>query len=605
MRNFTNKYLFYTLKTPAPPKVKFNLQDILYFFVFVKPVWKLGAVCFLLSLIPTIIGSFSPLGGKVLIDFVLMKGDVSHLEKLLSSLYLGFLITPVRYILGSLTLVMLCMILAGLVMGLVNIIDQILMTKFRQEITYSVQVQLFDRILRFPLSFIKKQQVGYLMSRATSDVNIIQSIFSSYIVSLVNSFIRLCLSFTILYTLNIKMCLIIVSVVPLNLLINRFYMKKMTSISYASFEESARLSSDLQEVLSGMEVIKSHAAEERELHKITGKLRTVFNLSFKSSLLGSVSGYIMGNLNRIMMLVITWLAAREVMHKSISIGDLTAFVAYAGTVSGNLGTFFSTIINVQPALVSFSRLLEMFRVIPEYERDEQGKQYLVPVHLKGEILFDNVTFSYKPQEPVLKNIFCTVHPGDIIALTGVTGAGKTTLINLILKFNIPQNGTIYLDGNKLSDIDPRWLRSQIGIVSQDIFLFNDTIEHNIKYSNPHAPFEEVVHVAQQAHIHHEIERFENGYNTIVGERGIKLSVGQRQRISLARAFLKNAPLLIFDEPTSALDPETEQLLKDSLWQLTHGRTTFIITHHLSMVDIATRIFHLADGRILERPGKNG
>ncbi|MCX5903367.1 MAG: ABC transporter ATP-binding protein, partial [Proteobacteria bacterium] len=289
---------------------------------------------------------------------------------------------------------------------------------------------------------------------------------------------------------------------------------------------------------------------------------------------------------------------------SISIGDLTAFVAYAGTVSVNLGGFFDTIINVQPALVSFSRVIEMFRVIPEYDKDGLDKHYLVPAHCKGEILFDNVTFSYKPQEPVLKNISCTIHPGDIIALTGLTGAGKTTFINLILKFNLPQNGTIYLDGNKLSDIDPRWLRSQIGIVSQDIFLFNDTIEHNIKYGNPHAPFEEVVHVAQQAHIHHEIERFENGYNTIVGERGIKLSVGQRQRISLARAFLKKAPLLIFDEPTSALDPETENLLKDSLWQLTRGRTTFIITHHQSRVDIATRIFHLSEGGILERPFRN-
>ena len=600
MRNKIQNKLYQDVKTPPPPKIKFNFNDIVYFFVFVKPVWKLGAVCFLLSLIPTFIGSLSPLGGKVLIDFVLMKKDVSQLEKLLSSLYLGFLITPVHYILGSLTLVMLSMMLAGLLMGLVNIIEQVLLTKFRQEITYSVQVQLFDRILRFPLSFIKNQQVGYLMSRATNDVNIIQSIFSNYILSLANSFIRLCLSFTILYRLNIKMCLIIVSVVPLNLLINRFYMKKMTSISYASVEESARLSSNLQEVLSGMEVIKSHAAEERELHKITGKLRTVFDLGFKSSLIGSVSGYVMNNLNRIMMLLITWFAAREVINKTISIGDLTAFVAYAGTVSGNLGGFFSTIINVQPALVSFSRLLEMFRIIPEYEKDGRDKHYLVPAHLKGEILFDTVTFSYKPQEPVLENISCTVHSGDIIALTGMTGAGKTTFINLILKFNLPQNGTIYLDGNKLSEIDPRWLRSQIGIVSQDIFLFNDTIEHNIKYGDPSASFEDVVRAAEQAHIHHEIERFENGYNTIVGERGIKLSVGQRQRISLARAFLKNAPLLIFDEPTSALDGETEEFLKASLLQLTRGRTTFIITHHLSMVDISTRVFHIADGIIIEK-----
>jgi subfamily B ATP-binding cassette protein MsbA len=253
-------------------------------------------------------------------------------------------------------------------------------------------------------------------------------------------------------------------------------------------------------------------------------------------------------------------------------------------------------ISLQPIFASLERLTEIFRLVPEFKKEEKLAKFDKVI---GEIRFKNVSFSYEEGQPVLENISFTTHPGEIIALVGPSGSGKTTLINLILKFYTPQSGSIYFDGLDLKEISPKWLREQIGVVSQEVFLFNDTIERNIKYGKPNATKEEAIDVAKMANIHEDIEGFANKYETEIGERGIRLSAGQRQRISIARAFLKNPPILIFDEPTSALDADTESLIKDSLKKLTGNRTTFIIAHRLSIIDIAHKILVIEKGKIVE------
>jgi subfamily B ATP-binding cassette protein MsbA len=298
-------------------------------------------------------------------------------------------------------------------------------------------------------------------------------------------------------------------------------------------------------------------------------------------------------------LAVMWFGASEIQNGRMTIGDYVVFMTYTLTLTGTTGSIFYAYTSIQPTLASLDRLVEMFKIVPEYDRDQKGKLLIIPDKIYGEIKYENVSFSYEVNKPVLTDICFTARQGETIALVGPSGAGKTTLVNLMLKFYSPQNGRIFLDGKDLKDIDPVWLRRQISIVSQDIFLFDDTIENNIKYGRPSASHEEVIEAAKMARIHGDIMQMPNGYDTKVGERGMKLSTGQRQRVSIARAFLKNSPILIFDEPTSALDVETEQAIKESLKELVEGKTTFIISHRMTMVDVADRILVVSEGKIVQ------
>ncbi|WP_243668850.1 ATP-binding cassette domain-containing protein [Methanoculleus chikugoensis] len=224
----------------------------------------------------------------------------------------------------------------------------------------------------------------------------------------------------------------------------------------------------------------------------------------------------------------------------------------------------------------------------------------MPAVVQGRIEFSGVRFGYTESEPVLADVTFVAHPGEVVAVVGRTGAGKTTLANLILRAFAPQEGTITLDGRDLASLDPRWLRRQVSLVSQDLFLFHTTIEENIRYSRPEATFEEVVKAARKAQIHDEIMGgFPDGYRTIVGERGTQLSVGQRQRVAIARAFLKDAPILILDEPTSALDMQTEEQICRTLRLLVRNRTTILITHRPSLLTLADRVLAVEGGRVRE------
>jgi subfamily B ATP-binding cassette protein MsbA len=309
-----------------------------------------------------------------------------------------------------------------------------------------------------------------------------------------------------------------------------------------------------------------------------------------------MSSAITSGIQFLLLLAVMYVGVHEIQRGAMTVGDFVAFLGYVLLMTGAVNSLFYTYLSFQPMLASLDRLKEMFSIVPEFERNKEKRKLYVPETFVGRIKFDNVSFAYD-KEPVLKNISFEVLPGEAVALVGPSGVGKTTMINLLLKLYTPQSGAIYLDGVDLNEIDHAWLRKQIGVVSQEIFLFNDTIESNIKYGKTDASHGEVVEAAKKAQIHDFIMGLPNGYDTVIGERGAKLSVGQRQRISIARAFLKNSPLIILDEPTSAIDTETESSIKESLKNLVKGKTTFIITHRISLTDITDKIVVIEDGSI--------
>ena len=589
-------YLKEILQKPESAEIKFRYRDILFFTQFTRPIWKLGAISLVLTVITTGLGSLLPLSGKVLIDFIIMKKGFQKVEHLLKSLNLESFIPITRHFLESINLVVLSMLIIGITIGLIGIIQRYLMLRFQQELTFNLQTTLFDHLLRFPMSFFKKKQTGYLVSRVSDDVDVLQYLFSQSLSQMVTSLFYLFFGIAILFTLSVKLSIISISILPVYIFINYYFAERLRSVSLSEMETSAQVSKDIQEVLSGVEVIKAYTAEEREVQKVSLRMRSAIHVKIKSMILSLLSNYSARASQLISTLLIMWFGVKEILKGSMTVGDYVAFTSYVIYLSSSINNLSMIHISLQPIFASLERLMEIFRLVPEFRKEEK---LVKPDKVNGEIRFEDVSFFYAEGQPVLENISFTAHPGEVIALVGPSGSGKTTLINLILKFYIPQSGSIYLDGHDLKEIDTKWLREQIGVVSQDVFLFNDTIEKNIKYGNPHATRDEVISTAKKANIHDEVEMLANKYDTEIGERGTRLSAGQRQRISIARAFLKNPPILIFDEPASALDADTESLIKESLKKLTRNRTTFIITHRLSMIDIAHKILVIDNGRIAE------
>jgi len=591
-------YFLVTLKRPEPVKVSFKLKDMLFYVRFVKPYWKPALAGFLLMFFSSGISAVSPLGGKVLIDNVLLKKDAADILSILNSLGLGALRPLVERVLGSLNLVVVTGLIFGLLMGVLSILQNLANFRFNTGVTFKVQTELFDRVLRYPLSIFKEKQTGYLMARLTGDVSAVQTFFSQYLLQFARTLLTPLFSFFILFHLNRRMTLLVLAIIPVNVLINYLVMVRARSLSYRQMEKNADISGDIQQALAGIEVVKSYGAEDREKTKVSGKMREVIDLQLRGLLLSSFAGYALQALNLGSRLLITWLCGREVLRGTMSIGDLTSFTLYSLQLTGQLGGIFNQVLSLQYLFLSMGRLHEMFAIAPETPGRESARRLLRPAEIRGRLQFRKVGFAYKNGPPVLKNVSLNIAPGEKIAVMGASGIGKTTLISLVLKFYAPLRGTILLDGRDLGEVDTDWLRARTAVVSQETFLFNDTVENNIKYGRPEATQAEVEEAARKAQVHEDILRMEKGYRTVVGERGAQLSIGQKQRISLARAFLKDPAVLILDEPTSALDRRTEESLGEALKAVARGRTTILITHRLPLLDIADRVFEFrAEGLV--------
>ncbi len=593
------QYLGEALRKPEAVS-EFRYRDTLFFLRFAKPAWKMGAVGLFLTIITSALGSVLPLSSKVLIDFVITKEGFRTLDDFLMSHNLGSLIPHLNNLLGSVNLVVLMIFAIGLCAGLTGLVRRYLVFRFQQEFTFTLQKALFDRLLRFPVSFFKKKQTGYVMSRVSDDLHALQILFSESLAEIAARLLYFLFGLAIVSVLSINLTLILLGVLPVYAFINYFFAKRLRSSGLEERETQAHISRDIQEVLAGVETVKAFRAEDTQMKKVSQRMGIAMSARIKSMVISIFSNYAAGGVQFASTLAIMWFGINEVLKGSMTIGDYVAFTAYMVVMASSVNTLFMFHIMLQPAFASMERLTEIFSMISETQEEEATKGNVYPpTKIRGEIRFENVSFSYEEGRPVLKDISFSASPGEIICLVGRSGAGKTTLVNLLLKFYPPESGSIFLDGHNLDEISTSWLRDRTAVVSQDVFLFDDTIANNIRYGNPGASDDEVKNAAIMADINHYISSLPEGYQTIIGERGIRLSAGQRQRISVARAFLRNPSILILDEPTSALDPQSEVLLKDSVTRLAEGKTTFIIAHRLSLAEISHRLLVLDHGMIVE------
>lgn len=456
---------------------------------------------------------------------------------------------------------------------------------------------LFQHLQKMSYGFFDKNKSGNLLSRLTNDLADVGELGGRGPNDLLVCSISMLGTMAMLLWMNPVLGGLIVVLLLLKVVHTVKMNVKMKKAFYANKEAMGELSAKAAESINGARLVKAFAMEQEDqkefMHKADDYLsarKTSFKI--RSYFMGSMLFF--SNFINIAILVVGSILIHKNMMK---FSDLVAFLLYVGMFMKPLMQLMGFTEMYQRGLAGYRRFYEIMEQKPDIIDKPEAKDIEVS---KGEIVFNDVTFGYEPERPIIKNLNLTIKPGETVAFVGSTGAGKTTIANLLLRFYEPQSGNITLDGVNITDIAQTSLRKNIGLVQQDVFLFSDSVSHNIGFGREGASNEEIQAAAASAAADDFIQQLPNGYDTEIGERGVRLSGGQKQRLAIARAFLKNPRVLVFDEATSALDNKTEKLIQEKLEQLSKGRTTLIIAHRLSTIQKADKIVVLKNGKVVEQ-----
>lgn len=464
---------------------------------------------------------------------------------------------------------------------------------FNQEVLTRIKKDLYHRLLRLPLSFFEQHQSGYLLSRV-NEVEGLSLFFSNTTVRLALSVLEFVFSLVILFALNWKLTLIALGILPLLYLATKHYSGTIRRLSREVMEKGAVISSRVQETLSGVDVVKVFSAEERETSRLHGLLDELKQINIQRTVRSTLSSELLGLVGALGGYVILWYSGWDIIRGSFTLGSYIAFSGYLARLYGPTQMLASAGLIFQPAFSALERYRELMEAAGE-ERKEAGKRV---ERLKGEIEFKDVYFSYDGQKPVFEGLNLRINSGEKVLIIGPNGSGKSTLMKLILGLYRAQSGKIMIDGINIEELSLASLRERISVVSQNVFLFNDTVWNNILYSRPEATETEVRQVVELSGAEEVIEKLEEGYNTVVGEMGKKLSGGERQKIALARALLKEADILIFDEATAHLDKESEVTIEGLVRDNFKAKTCLIISHKKWGIVGMDRVIELDKGRVI-------
>ncbi len=519
-------------------------------------------------------GLVLPASTKYLIDEVIVKGRTA-------------LLWQIALAAGAATLVQ--AVTSFSLSQVLGVAAQRAITEMRKK----VQAQ----IARLPVSYFDSTQTGKLISRIMNDAEGIRNLVGTGLVQLAGSFITAVVALCVLFWLNWRLTAITMLVLGLFGGALAYAFTRLRPLFRERGEIMAQLTGRLAESLGGIRIVKAYTAEKREeltfargAHKL---FRNIARSMTGVSATTAFSSVVIGAVGVVMILV----GGRSVVTGVMTLGDLFMYVLFTGLMAMPLIQFAAIGTQITEAFAGLERIREVLSMATE---DEEDATRAPLADVRGEIEFEHVSFEYDAGVPVLKDVSFKAAAGSTTALVGSSGSGKSTLTSLVMNFNRPATGTIKIDGQDLQTLKLRDFRSYLGVVMQDNFLFDGTVADNIGFSNPHATRAEIQAVSRIAHCEEFIEKFEQKYDTIVGERGVKLSGGQRQRIAIARAILADPKLLILDEATSSLDSESEALIQDGLRKLRRGRTTFVIAHRLSTIRSADQILVLEGGEIVER-----
>lgn len=561
------------------PLNKKNLASLQFFLPFFKPFYGLffiGMVCLLLSTATSLIFPYAI--GNIL-DVSLKKTG----EEFTKSMY-------------ELALFMLLILSAQAFFSFFRIIT---FTRVSEKVIASIRTQLYNHLIQMPMDFFHQQRVGDLNSRLTADLSLISDTFILTLPELLRGIINLIIGIIVIFWISPTLTFVMLASFPIVIVGAIIFGRYIKKLSKQVQDELAQTSTIAQETFLGILNVKTFTNEDFEKKRYSHSIQKTVHLALKASWFrAAFASFIIFCLFGAIILIVAY-GAYLVQNQEITVGNLTQFVIYTVFVGAAFGSFSEYYAQIQKTLGATQRVRELFLEKIEPLNDSAADAL---AFCTGNIKFENIYFAYpsRPEYSVLQGVSFEMKAGEVTALVGSSGAGKSTIAQLLMRLYDPQQGEIFLDGKSIQGLSLSDLRKQIAIVPQDVLLFGGTIKENILYGKLDATDEEVIQAAQLANAHEFIISFPQGYETIVGERGVKLSGGQRQRIAIARALLKNPKILILDEATSSLDSESEHLVQEALNVLMKGRTTLVIAHRLSTIKSAHQILVLQNGKIVEK-----
>ena len=481
--------------------------------------------------------------------------------------------------------------------SILSYIISIIMAKTARNVVYSLRKDAFDTLLNLPLSYFDKNSIGDVLSKITYDIDTMGSTLSTDLINILTSIVTLVGSFFMMFTISKKLVLIFFITIPMSAISTKYITNKTRPLFRKRAKKIGDLNGFVEENISGLKIIKAYNKESKSIDEFRNINKNAVDAYYNAEYYGSMTVALISFINNISLAFISTIGSILYLKNEMSLGQISSFVLYSRKFSGPIREISNLISDMQSSFAASERV---FRFIDE-KREEDDKVDAVKLEkVHGKIDMQNVTFSYDLNEKVLENLNINAKPNTVVAIVGPTGCGKTTIINLIMKFYNRDNGQILVDDKNIDDITKKSMRQAYAMVLQDTWLFEGSIYENIAYGNENATLEDVKRVAKLAQIDDFIEKLPNGYNTIISGNGDNISKGQKQLINIARAMLIDAKMLILDEATSNIDSKTEIQIQNALLEIMKGKTCFIIAHRLSTIKNADQILVLNNGKIVEQ-----
>jgi subfamily B ATP-binding cassette protein MsbA len=557
----------------------------------IRPHWKALSLAFVAVLGETFSDVLEPWPIKIVIDNILQSKKLpGWLQGFVTSAFGNDQLAILNFAIA--------VVAAIAVIGAISsYTEKYLTTSVSQWVTHDLRRTLYNHIQRMSLAEHDHAQTGDLISRVTSDIGAVQDFINSALLGMMVNVLTLVGMIGVMLYVNWRFTLIALSIAPVLFVLVYSFTRRIKKASRQVRKKESELVSVVQEVLTSVRVVKAFAREDFEVSRFASQSLENVETALEARSLKARLSPIVDVMVSIGTCLVLGYGARLALRGELSAGVLIVFLLYLGKMYKPMRELSKMTDSVSKAIVGYERIQEVLEIEARVSDSPRAKK---APRFKGKIEFEHVTFAYDEQSPVLRDVSFTIEAGQVAAVVGPSGTGKTTIISLIPRFYEPQSGTIRIDGTNICQYRLKSLREQISFVLQDTLLFHATVWDNIAYGKPDATPEQIVRAAKQANAHEFIEKMADGYDTIVGERGATLSGGQRQRIAIARAVIRDTPILILDEPTTGLDSTSEQAVLEALDRLMKGKTSIVVAHHLNSIRQADVVFVIKDSELVEQ-----